>query len=70
MPSRVVIDPEGDILLQLQQEQSSEDSPDGKSVDKKLEIQELTVSSKVISLASPVFKAMISGGFRESVELA
>lgn len=28
------------------------------------------MSSKVLSLASPVFKAMISGKFKESIELA
>jgi hypothetical protein len=70
MSSRVVIDPDGDILLQLHQEQPSEDTPQGETVDKKLEVQELTVSSKVLSLASPVFKVMISGRFKESIELA
>jgi hypothetical protein len=70
MSSRVIIDPDGDILLQLHQEQPCEDNLDEKMRDIKLEAQELTVSSKVLSLASPVFKAMISGKFKESIELA
>jgi hypothetical protein len=70
MPSTVVIDPDRDILLQLHQEQSSDDTLNEKTVDKSLDAPELTVSSKVLSLASPVFKAMIGGRFKESIELA
>lgn len=70
MSSRVVIDPDGDIVLQLHQEQPSEGAADGKTVGKKLETWELIVSSKVLSLASPVFRVMIGGRFKESVELA
>lgn len=70
MSSTVVIDPDGDVQLQLHQERLSEDAPDEKTVDKKPETRELTVSSKVLSLVSPVFKAMLSGKFKEGIELA
>jgi hypothetical protein len=70
MSSRVVIDPDGDIVLQLHQEQPSEGAADDKTVGKKPETRELIVSSKVLSLASPVFRVMIGGKFKESVELA
>ncbi len=70
MSSRVVIDPEGDILLQFHQEQFGEDASDGKTEEKKLNTLELPVSSKVLSLASPVFKAMLDGRFKEGIELA
>jgi hypothetical protein len=43
MSSTVVIDPDGDIQLQLHQERLSEDAPDEKTVDKKPETRELTV---------------------------
>jgi hypothetical protein len=72
MSSTVVIDSDGDISLQLLQEQLGEEAeaPDEKTVDKKPETRELIVSSKVLSLASPVFKAMLSGRFKEGIDLA
>jgi hypothetical protein len=70
MSSTVVIDPDGDILLHLLQEQLTDDASDGKTVGKKPESRELIVSSKVLSLASPVFKAMLSSRFKEGIELA
>ncbi|KAH8663685.1 hypothetical protein BGZ60DRAFT_411902 [Tricladium varicosporioides] len=70
MSPRVVIDSEGDIVLQLHQDQPNEAAADGKTVGEKLETRELIVSSKVLSLASPVFRVMISGKFKEGVELA
>lgn len=70
MLSRVEIDPDGDIVLRLPQDQSPEGATDENTADKIKEIRELAVSSKVLCLASPVFKAMISGKFKESIELA
>ncbi len=70
MPSRVVVDPDGDILLQLYRQPPNDNIPDEKTLGKRLDSEDLTVSSKVLCLASPVFKAMISGKFKESIELA
>jgi hypothetical protein len=70
MLPRVIIDPEGDIVLQLHEKQLSEAAADGKTEGEKLETRELIVSSKVLSLASPVFRVMIGGKFKEGVELA
>jgi len=72
MSSTIAIDPDGDISLQLLQQQLCDetDTPDQKTVDEKPEMREFTVSSKVLSLASPVFKAMLSGRFKEGIDLA
>jgi len=70
MSSRVIIDPDWDILLQLQHDPPSDDAPKENTMDKKIEVKELAVSSKVLSLCSPVFKAMINGSFKEGIELA
>jgi len=70
MSSRVVIDAEVDIVSQIHQEQPSEAAADAKVMGEKLETRELIVSSKVLSLASPVFRVMIGGRFKESVKLA
>ncbi|KFY21379.1 hypothetical protein V493_07453 [Pseudogymnoascus sp. VKM F-4281 (FW-2241)] len=70
MSPRVEIDPDGDVLLCLFQTQSLEGTTDENTGGKKKRIRELVVSSKVLSLASPVFKAMFCGNFKESIELA
>jgi hypothetical protein len=70
MSSRVVIDPDGDMLLRFHQEPPGEKTSNEKIEEKKLETLELMVSSKVLSLVSPMFKAMLNGRFKESIELA
>ena len=50
--SMINVDPNGDIILEVS-------CPDGK--------KRLLVSSKVLTLASPVFAAMFSSGFKESL---
>ncbi|RFU73355.1 btb poz domain-containing [Trichoderma arundinaceum] len=64
---KVVIDIEGDILLQLPQ--STIDVSSEQSKDEQLRKQALAVSSKVLCLASPVFKAMLRSSFKEAVNL-
>lgn len=71
MASRVVIDPDGDLLLQFHQEPLQENtSNENTKKRKKSKTLELVVSSKVLSLASPMFKAMLDGRFKEGIELA
>lgn len=86
MSSTIVIDPDGDIFLQLVQEHPPEEirkpdedakKPDEEAKDikeettnKEYDTKELVVSSKVLSLASPVLKAMLSDKFKEGRELA
>lgn len=55
------IDPDGDLLLHLP-------PPSSRNSSQKYTVHVL-VSSKHMSLASPVFKAMLTGGFQEAVEL-
>ncbi|OLN87518.1 hypothetical protein CCHL11_06106 [Colletotrichum chlorophyti] len=74
MASRRDIDPDGDITLVLgpirlgSDAEVNDDSSEG-SV-KNLQSDELRVSSKILKLNSPVFKAMLGGKFREGAELA
>lgn len=82
MGSRIIIDPDGDIYLRLQvfvseEEPASlpESSPGGntptpRSKHPQPSSQRVRVSSKVLSLASPVFRAMFSGKYKEAVALA
>jgi hypothetical protein len=92
MSSRIVIDPLGDILLQIpscpapptpiplplpaEASDSVEKDDDNSSVSAKSQAadvkstRELLVSSKVLSVASPVFKAMLNGRFLEGIELS
>ncbi|KAK1977610.1 hypothetical protein LZ30DRAFT_773352 [Colletotrichum cereale] len=81
MPNRHEVDKDGDLVLQL----SAMDPNDavvaggeegGEDVDEKLANyeqvanDELRVSSKVLMLNSPVFKAMLGGKFKEATGLA
>lgn len=70
MSGKILVDPDGDVALQLPREHPSENTSEEKSTDSKQGIKELIVSSKVLSLASPVFKSMVTGGFKGGVELA
>ncbi|OHW95942.1 hypothetical protein CSPAE12_05518 [Colletotrichum incanum] len=81
MPNRHEIDKDGDLTLQLSSmglddAEVAEGGESGEDVDEKLAIYEqvandkLRVSSKVLMLNSPVFKAMLGGKFREATELA
>lgn len=69
MSSRIVIDADGDMLLQFYQEPSTKDTSN-ENEEKKSETLELMVSSKVFSVASPVFKAMLNGSYKEGIDLA
>ncbi|KAH8659784.1 hypothetical protein BX600DRAFT_50630 [Xylariales sp. PMI_506] len=98
MPSRIAVDPNGDILLQVPylprlpvrisvppRARSPDDSvidaqsrDDGVLVTMKShaqetppasEVRELLVSSKILTVASPVFRAMLHGHFSEGVSL-
>jgi hypothetical protein len=69
MSSRAVIDSDGDIVLQLCQEQLvGEEAREGRTDGSKPGTCEFVVSSKVLSLASPVFRAILNGKFKESVD--
>ncbi|GKT59837.1 hypothetical protein ColTof4_11056 [Colletotrichum tofieldiae] len=81
MPSRHDIDKDGDVILQLNRmglddAEVAEGGESGEDVDEKLANyeqvtnDELRVSSKVLMLNSPVFKAMFGGKFKEATELA
>lgn len=66
MSSLNQIDPDGDLILIL-----SRNGLDDAEVDhKNPPNDEMRVSSKVLMLNSPVFKAMLSGNFKEGIELA
>jgi hypothetical protein len=75
---KVILDPDGDVCLQLQgykphqpvvavMGSSSQPSTDEGQVASTLD---LIVSSKVLSVASPIFKTMFFGQFKEAGELA
>lgn len=75
---KIILDPDGDVCLQLQgykphepvvtvMGSSSQPNTDEGQVDSTLD---LIVSSKVLSVASPIFKTMFFGRFKEGVELA
>ncbi|KAK2030587.1 hypothetical protein LX32DRAFT_692319 [Colletotrichum zoysiae] len=81
MPNRHEIDKDGDLILHLSgmclgDGDGDGDCAEGEDVDEKLANyekvanDELQVSSKVLILASPVFKAMLDGNFMEATELA
>jgi hypothetical protein len=86
MPSTIILDPDGDISLRLVREQppeeieeSEEDSmeadeesekPTEEVIRREPVTQNLIVSSKVLSIASPVFKAMLSDKFKGGREFA
>lgn len=77
MSSLKVFDPDGDVILRLQPlvpqgnapqgDQPAENRPSAGESDPHTRLQ---VSSKVLSLASPVFKSMLYGPFGEGVALA
>ncbi|KAL0945021.1 uncharacterized protein CTRU02_202908 [Colletotrichum truncatum] len=66
MTTKHEIDVEGDLILTLSRI-SFDEAEDG---DETLQNDELKVSSKVLQLNSPVFKAMLGGKFKEGTELA
>lgn len=86
MPSTIIVDPDGDISLRLVREQPPDEikKPDEDGIEAKGEseepteevirrepvTQELIVSSKILSVSSPVFKAMLSDKFKEGREFA
>lgn len=80
MSQNVVVDPDGDVLLQLPYHPASPSpspvragSPDMEQqapVEEQAVARELRVSSKVLCIASPVFKAMLDGRFSEGAALA
>lgn len=83
MPNRHEIDKDGDLILQLSrvglydaEDEVAEDEASSEDADEKLANyeqvanDELRVSSKVLTLNSPVFKAMLGGKFKEGTELA
>ncbi|GKT51977.1 uncharacterized protein ColSpa_12158 [Colletotrichum spaethianum] len=81
MSNRHEIDKDGDIILQLSRmdvddAEVAEGRESGEYADEKLANyeqvtnDELRVSSKVLMLNSPVFKAMLGGKFKEATELA
>ncbi|KAF9880238.1 hypothetical protein CkaCkLH20_02192 [Colletotrichum karsti] len=77
MSNRHEIDPEGDLILTLSRVRLAADDPSAEGEeheeideDETLHNDELRVSSKVLQLNSPVFKAMLSGKFKEATELA
>ncbi|KAI1373095.1 hypothetical protein F4677DRAFT_430214 [Hypoxylon crocopeplum] len=57
-PSRIVIDPEGDLCLTVGEERVEEDDPP----------VTFLVCSKTMARTSPVWKRMLYGGFAESVQ--
>ncbi|QSZ33612.1 hypothetical protein DSL72_005180 [Monilinia vaccinii-corymbosi] len=77
---KVIIDPDGDVMLVLDASETlahhhrgekdksvdSESTSISSTNEKKIHI---LVSSKHMSLASPVFKAMLQGGFQEGLKL-
>lgn len=65
---KVHIDNEGDILLQLSQS-TIDDVSDDQPQDEDPRTQVLTVSSRILCLASPVFNAMLRSSFKEAVDL-
>ncbi|KXH54095.1 hypothetical protein CSAL01_08114 [Colletotrichum salicis] len=81
MSIRREIDKDGDLILVLSRlglddSDVAEDGEDDVDADaklleyEKLQNKEVRVSSKVLMLNSPVFKAMLGGKFKESAELA
>ncbi|OHE92687.1 hypothetical protein CORC01_12021 [Colletotrichum orchidophilum] len=81
MSIRREIDQDGDLILVLSRlglddADVAEDGEDGVDADAKLleyeqlQNKEVRVSSKVLMLNSPVFKAMLGGKFKEGTELA
>lgn len=76
MSSDTVIDPDGDVCLRLPSRLDDEDSEMDMADDATQTSSEepltvnLVVSSKALALASPVFKTMFSGQFKEGIDLA
>ncbi|PKS08568.1 hypothetical protein jhhlp_004954 [Lomentospora prolificans] len=95
MPPSVVIDPTGDLLLQIPIQPSTplsddfswpgtpstvatntpiftnpQEAHEGTGNVDRPETQELQVASKVLAVASPVFRALIYGQFSEAVDIS
>jgi hypothetical protein len=77
MASEIVIDPDGDVCLRLPNRSDHADDEDSEmdmdatqSSSQEPSTVSLVVSSKALALASPVFKAMFSGQFKEGIDLA
>ncbi|KAK7890677.1 hypothetical protein LTR67_007886 [Exophiala xenobiotica] len=56
----VMVDPDGDLILQVGQKQDKNDEPSASG-----KVKCLRVSSKILTITSPVFKAMLCGPFLE-----
>jgi hypothetical protein len=54
-----MVDPDGDLILQVGQKESDDDEPSRSG-----NVQ-LLVSSEILTITSPVFKAMLCGPFLE-----
>ncbi len=65
MVNTIVVDPDGDLTLRV----GNDDTTNGEK-DTESKVLELTISSKILTLVSPVFKVMLTGQFKEAIELA
>ncbi len=82
-PTRLVLDPNGDVVFRLQRMNTAganSNAAEGTAVGSASSstscgsdgggVVEVVVSTNILTLVSPVFKAMLAGPFRESIELA
>lgn len=56
----VMVDPDGDLILEIRQKRSDNDEPSESG-----NLKRLLVSSKILTISSPVFKARLCGPFLE-----
>ncbi|KAL2434779.1 hypothetical protein ABEF95_007162 [Exophiala dermatitidis] len=69
MPT-IVADVDGDLILEVGKERSQNEENEEEKVQEEAKstptMARILVSSKVLTLSSPVFKTMLSGNFREA----
>jgi hypothetical protein len=75
MARKIILDEDGDVCLRLQEldeneSQSGNKAQDCSNIDESKATLDLIVSSKILATASPVFKSMFYGKFKEAADLA